>query len=53
MNTNDIREHLLSKAPWVNLETTVDTVKSGDPTKEVSSVAVAWMSTIANLRLAH
>jgi len=53
MNTNDIREHLLSKSPWVNRETTVDTVKSGDPTKEISSVAVAWMSTIENLRLAH
>lgn len=53
MNTNDIREHLLSKAPWVNPEATVDTVKAGDPEKEIKSVAVGWMSTIDNLRLAH
>ena len=53
MNTNDIREHLLARAPWVNRETTVDTVKAGDPDKEIKSVAVGWMSTIDNLRLAH
>jgi putative NIF3 family GTP cyclohydrolase 1 type 2 len=53
MNTNDIREHLLSKAHWVDRKTTVDTVKSGDPTKEITSVAVAWMSTMVNLRLAY
>lgn len=52
MNTNDIREHLLSKAPWVNRETTVDTVKSGDPAKEINSVAVGWMSTMDNLQAA-
>ena len=53
MNTNDIREHLLSKAPWVNRDATVDTIKAGDPNKEISSVAVGWMSTLDNLRLAH
>lgn len=53
MNTNDIREFLLSKAPWVDRQTTVDTIKSGDPTKEISSVAVAWMSTMENLKIAH
>ena len=31
MNTNDIREHLLSRAPWVDRTRTVDTVKAGDP----------------------
>jgi len=53
MNTNDILEHLLSKARWVDRSNTVDTVKSGDPEKGISSVAVAWMSTIENLRLAY
>ena len=53
MNTSEIHKHLLSKAPWVNHETTVDTVKSGDPTKEVTSVAVGWMSTMDNLRMAY
>ena len=52
MNTNDIRQHLLSKAPWVNLEKTVDTVKAGDPTREVGTVAVGWMATIYDLRAA-
>lgn len=53
MNTNDILEYLLSKAPWVDRQTTVDTVKSGDPTKEIRSVAVAWISTMDNLKIAH
>lgn len=53
MNTNDIREHLLSKAPWVNRETTVDTIKAGDPDREIKSAAVGWMSTLDNLKLAH
>ena len=38
MNTNDIREHLLSHAPWVDLARTVDTVKAGDATREVRAV---------------
>lgn len=53
MNANDIREHLLSKAPWVDREKTVDTIKFGDPMKKISHVAVGWMSSIENLRLAH
>jgi putative NIF3 family GTP cyclohydrolase 1 type 2 len=53
MNTNDIREHLLSKAKWVNLEHTVDTIKAGDPLKEIKSVAVAWMGTMENIQLAY
>ena len=53
MNTNDIREYLLSHSPWVNRERTVDTVKAGDPTREITTVGVGWMSTIDNLRAAH
>jgi putative NIF3 family GTP cyclohydrolase 1 type 2 len=53
LNTNDIYQHLLSKAPWVNPETTVDTIKSGDHTREIKSLAVGWMGTIDNLQAAH
>ena len=53
MNTNDIREYLLSHSPWVDRERTVDTVKAGDPTREVHVIGVGWMSTIENLRAAH
>ena len=53
MNTNDIREHLLTRAPWVNRERTVDTVKTGDPEREVKTVGVGWISSIENLRRAH
>ena len=53
MNTNDIREHLLSRAPWVDGARTVDTVKAGDPTREVGTAAVGWVSSIENLRRAH
>jgi putative NIF3 family GTP cyclohydrolase 1 type 2 len=53
MNTNDICEYLLSHSPWVDRNRTVDTVKAGDPTKEIHTVGVGWMSTIYNLRAAH
>jgi len=53
MNTNDIRAHLLSKSLWVDPSRTVDTVKAGDPTKEIHTAAVGWMATIYNLRAAH
>lgn len=53
MNANDIREHLLSKSPWVDRNQTVDIVKAGDPFRDVHSVAVGWMPTIDNLRTAH
>jgi hypothetical protein len=49
MNTNDIREHLLSRAPWVDRTRTVDTVKAGDATREVCTVGVGWVSSIENL----
>jgi putative NIF3 family GTP cyclohydrolase 1 type 2 len=53
MNTHDIREHLMSRAPWVDQERTVDTVKAGDPTRAVHTVGVGWISSIENLRRAH
>lgn len=53
MNTCDIREHLLARAPWVDREHTVDTVKAGDPTREIHTVGVGWVSSIENLRRAH
>jgi putative NIF3 family GTP cyclohydrolase 1 type 2 len=53
MNTNDICEYLLSNSPWVDRSRTVDTVKAGDPTKEIHTVGVGWMSTLENLRAAH
>ena len=53
MNTNDIREHLLSRAPWVDQQRTVDTVKAGDPTREVRTVGVGWVACIENLHRAH
>lgn len=53
MNTNDIREYLLSHSPWVDRARTVDTIKAGDPTREVHTVGVGWMATMDNLRAAH
>ena len=53
MNTNDIREYLLARAPWVDPARTVDTVKAGDPEREVHTVGVGWISSIENLRRAH
>ena len=53
MNTNDIREHLVSRSPWVDSNDTVDVVKAGDAYREVWTVGVGWMATIHNLRAAH
>ena len=53
MNTNEIREHLLARAPWVNRYATVDTVKAGDSLREVQTVGVGWVSCMENLRRAH
>jgi putative NIF3 family GTP cyclohydrolase 1 type 2 len=53
MNTDELREHLLSHAPWVDRDKTVDTVKAGDPTRQVRTVAVCWIASIENLRRAH
>jgi len=52
MNTNDIHEHLLSHAPWVDPSATVDTVKAGDPARPVRTVGVGWIASIDNLRAA-
>ncbi len=49
---NEIREHFLSNAPWVDREKTVDTVKAGEPSKPVGTVAVGWMATVYDLRRA-
>ncbi len=53
MNANDLREYLLARAPWVDRARTVDTIKAGDPNREVKRAAVSWMSTIYDLRAAH
>lgn len=53
MNTNDLREHLLDRAPWVDREHTVDTIKAGDPMKEIGVVGVGWMATMESLREAQ
>jgi len=52
MNTADIREHLFSKSPWIDRDRTVDTIKAGDPSREVTTVGVGWMATIDDLRAA-
>jgi len=52
MNANDILEHLLSRSPGVNRDTTVDTIKAGDPNREITTVGVGWIACIENLRAA-
>jgi putative NIF3 family GTP cyclohydrolase 1 type 2 len=48
----EIHEHFLSRSPWVDREKTVDTIKAGDPSRQVKTVAVGWMSTIYDLKKA-
>ena len=53
MNTNDIRDYLLSHSPWVDPDHTLDTVKVGDPESEIHTVGTGWLGSTANLRAAH
>jgi len=46
MRASEIREYFISRADWVNRETTVDTFKFGDPDVAVRSVGVTWMLTM-------
>ena len=48
-----IREYLISNSPWVDPERTVDTVKIGDPAREVRKAGVCWYASIETIRAAH
>ncbi|HCV23117.1 MAG TPA: Nif3-like dinuclear metal center hexameric protein [Candidatus Latescibacteria bacterium] len=52
MNTADLLRHMIDHSPWVDSEHTVDTVKAGNPSKPICSVAVCWYPSLANLRAA-
>ena len=52
INTHDILEHMISNSPWVNPETTVDTVKSGDGNKTIKKVGVCWYPSIKTIQSA-
>jgi hypothetical protein len=49
---NDILNHFLSRAPWVNRRETVDRVIAGDPARPVDRCLVTWMPSLAALRQA-
>lgn len=53
MTTNQLREFLVSQAPWVDPNNTVDTIKIGDPNKPIQKIGVGWMATIYDLQAAH
>lgn len=45
MQAQELQEYLRSlNGGWMNLDSTVDTFKSGDPNAEVEGIAVGWMS---------
>jgi putative NIF3 family GTP cyclohydrolase 1 type 2 len=50
MRVREILEHFLSRADWVNRETTVDRVIAGDAETEVTRCAVTWMPSMQALR---
>ena len=52
MNTNDILKHMIANSPWVNPETTVDKIKSGDGNKTIKKVAVCWYPSIKTIQSA-
>jgi len=46
MKVNEILEHFLSRAPWVDRTKTVDRVIIGNPDKAVRRVLVTWMPSL-------
>ncbi len=52
VTTKDIHEYLLANSPWVDRERTVDTVKSGDPSRPVRKAGVCWYPSIWDIRAA-
>jgi putative NIF3 family GTP cyclohydrolase 1 type 2 len=52
MKAWDILDHFLSRASWVDRETTVDRIIAGDPAADVSSCLVAWMPSMDAIRAA-
>ena len=52
MKVSDILEHFLSRADWVNRDTTVDRVITGDPDTHVDRCLVTWMPSSKALRCA-
>jgi len=52
VTTRDIREYLLDNSPWVDRERTVDTVKSGDPSRPVRKAGVCWYPSIWDIQAA-
>jgi putative NIF3 family GTP cyclohydrolase 1 type 2 len=52
MRADDIRDHFLSIADWVDPATTVDRIIVGDPGAEVSRVLVTWISSVGAIEQA-
>lgn len=50
MHAADVLGHFKQTCPFVNWDNTVDTFKAGNPEREVTRAAVAWMSTLEALQ---
>jgi putative NIF3 family GTP cyclohydrolase 1 type 2 len=50
MKARDIREHFLSRAPWVNRERTLDKIVMGDPEEDFYRCLVTWTPSMKALR---
>ena len=47
MKAKEINEFFLSKAHWIDRDTTLDKIIIGDENKEVKKILVSWMSTLS------
>ncbi len=52
MKANEIYQHFLSRADWVEPETTIDRIWYGDPEKPVRTVGTGWSACAMNLEAA-
>ena len=50
MDSTDIQNHFRERGTWVDWGNTTDTIKAGDPTRPVKTVAVAWKASWEALR---
>ncbi len=51
--TLDIRDYLLENSPWVDPDRTVDTVKFGDPSRDIAKAGVCWYPSIETIQMAE
>jgi len=52
MKIEDMRQHFLARAPWVDPQRTIDQIRLGEGDREVHAIGTGWCACAANLHAA-